>query len=341
MTIIDLICENVSYKYLFYLIGIALTFRYIVRGFTKDKEAKTTERKVNNVKSWMLIIHLIVFIICIILIFKIEIVFIFVSILCIPLYISILIIYFIQIVKNVRQVKGKEWNEFEINSFLSFSYFALLVFNENMQNNLKSFLITLEDNYQIIFECFALTMLVLKVFFISFFSLYGILIMIRNIGMIINKIFIKFNLHFKILKKIEKFFINNDWYFYNFILLNKYKKLKFLIPFLFIIDLIVLIICDMFVFLMYFIRCPILTIIIIVKYVYRFLKNIRDLNISFFTFKWFRIMIIFSIIFAYVILKLFNVNISQNVMDIFELISTVILIPLIFEQIFNIKEKSE
>ena len=339
MTIIDFICEDVSYTCLFYLIGIASISHYIVTSIIENKDVKSTNRKVNDVKRWMLIIHLIFHIICIILILKIELIFRFILILCIPLYISILSTLLIEILKNVRKIRKEEFNELEINSFLLFSYFTLLIFNKDMQNILKNSLIALGDTHHTIFECLALSLLVLKVFFISFFALYGTLMIIKNIIIVLNKISIKLNLRFKLLKYIEKFFINDDWYFYDFMLLNKYKKIKFLIPLLFIADLIILIICDIFIFLMYFIRYPILSIIIIVKYVYKFLNSIRNLNIAYFTFKWFRIMIIFSIIVTYIILKMFNINISQNIMDIFELISTVILIPLILEQIFNIREK--
>lgn len=92
----------------------------------------------------------------------------------------------------------------------------------------------------------ALVLLFLKIFFVSFFGLYAILIIIRNIEKIVSKILEKVHFHSKILKNIYFFFTNDDWYFYNFALLNKYKKIKFLIPFLFIIDIIILIVCDIF-----------------------------------------------------------------------------------------------
>lgn len=339
MTIIDLITENISYKYLFYSISIAFLLRYIVTDFIlANKKSKIENRKVNTIEGWMAIPHLTVLIICIILIVKVKTIYNFIAILCIPLYISILIIYFLQIIENVKQVKDREFNELEINSFLSFSLFILLVFTEKSQEFFKEFLQILEGAHPTFFQCFALIVLVLKTFFVSFFTLYSILIIIKNFKIIMNKILTKLNIKFNLYSKISNFFLNNDWYFYDFVLLKKYKKIKILIPILFIVDLTVLIICDIFTFLMYFIRYPILTLMVLFKYVCKFLKNIENLNISLFTFKWFRIMIIFSITLTYVMLKLFSINILPNIMDIFELISTVILIPLIFEQIFNITQ---
>lgn len=341
MIIIDLICESFSFKVLLILIAIAQLLRIFVVNDVKKKEANEKNRKDDTLKLWMVIIHFIVIISIGISIFKIKEVFYIIQILCIPFYISIVIMYFIQIVKNVKRVKKEEFNEFEINSFLYFSYFALIVFDENSRNVLENALGVLQNNNQTIFECLALVLLFSKIFFISFFGLYAILIIIRNIEKIVNNILEKVHFHSKILKNIYFFFTNDVWYFYNFALLNKYKKIKFLIPFLFIIDTIILIVCDIFAFIMYFIKYPILAIIIIFKYIYRLLNNIKNLNIATFTFKWFRIMIIFSISFEYIILKILKINVSQNIMDIFEIISTVILIPLIFEQLSTNKEKLE
>ena len=341
MIIIDLICESFSIKALLILIAIAQLLRIFVVNNVKSKESNEKNRKDNTVKLWMLIVHLIVLISIVISIFKIKEVLYIIQLLCIPFYIAIFIMCFIQIFKNVKRVKKEEFNEFEINSFLYFSYFVLIVFDENNQNVLENFLEVLQNNNQTIFECLVLVLLFLKIFFISFFGLYAILIIIRNMEKIVSKILDKVHFHSKILQNIYFFFTNDDWYFYNFALLNKYKKIKFLIPFLFIMDIIILIVCDIYAFLMYFIKNPIWAIIIIFRYIYRFLNNIKNLNIATFTFKWFRIMIIFSISFEYIILKILKINVSQNIMDIFEIISTVILIPLIFEQLSSNKEKLE
>lgn len=342
MTIIDLICEDFSIKFLLILIGIAQLLRIFTANNIEDKESNERNKKVNTINYWMLIIHLIVITCIFISILKIKVFFILIKLLCIPFYISIIIMCFIQIIKNVKKVKEKELNEFEINSFLYFSYSVLLVFNKNIQNELKNSLVILQNNHQIIFECIALVLLFFKTFFISFFGLYAILMIIRYIEKIICKLFGRVHFNFKLLKNVYDFFTNNDnWYFYDFVLLNKYKKIKLLIPFLFIIDLVILIICDIFYILMYLIKYPIWSIIIIFRYINRFFNNITNLNMAIFAFKWFRIMIIFSISFTYIILKILKINISQNIMDIYELISTVILIPLIFEQLFSNKEKLE
>ena len=341
MTILDIICEDTSLKYLFYIIAIAQILRNIVTFSDEEEKSKKQNRNINKVKHWMLIIHAVAFIIDIVLIFIIKPIFNLFQILCIIFNISIIIVCFIQIIKNVKSIKIKEFSKFEINSFLIFSYFIILVFNKEIINALRNALMILEVNHLTFYECLTLILLIIKVFFISFFGLYGMLIIIRNIGQVFSKFLEKLKYKPKFFKKIYDYIISDDMYFYDFVLLNKYKKIKVLIPLLFIVDLIILMICDMLIFFIFLIKYPILAIAIIIRYIHNFLCDIKNLNIASFTFKWFRIMIIFSITFTYIVLKLFKMNISSNIMEIFELISTVILIPLIFDQLFKFKEKKK
>ena len=341
MTIIDLICEDFSIKFLIILIGIVQLLHIFINNNIEDKESDVKNNKVHTIKPWMLIMHLIVLTGIFILILKIKILLNLITLLCIPFYISILIMCFIQIIKNVKKIRKEEFTEFETNSFLYFSYLVLLFFNKKIQGELENYLVLLQNNHQTIFECTTLILLFFKTFFLSFFGLYALLMIIRYFKKIINKLFSRVHINFKFFKKIYNLFTNDELYIYDFVLFNKYKKIKFLIPFLFVIDLTILIIYDILFILIFFIRYPIGIVIVIFRYINKFFNNITTLNISIFTFKWFRIMIIFSISFTYIILKILKINISQNIMDIFELISTVILIPLIFEQLFSNKEKLE
>ena len=341
MTIIDLICEDFSIKFLIILIGIVQLLHIFINNNIEDKGSDVKNNKVHTIKPWMLIMHLIVLTGIFILILKIKILLNLITLLCIPFYISILIMCFIQIIKNVKKIRKEEFTEFETNSFLYFSYLVLLFFNKKIQGELENYLVLLQNNHQTIFECTTLILLFFKTFFLSFFGLYALLMIIRYFKKIINKLFSRVHINFKFFKKIYNLFTNDELYIYDFALFNKYKKIKFLIPFLFVIDLTILIIYDILFILIFFIRYPIGIVIVIFRYINKFFNNITTLNISIFTFKWFRIMIIFSISFTYIILKILKINISQNIMDIFELISTVILIPLIFEQLFSNKEKLE
>lgn len=341
MALLDIIFENTSMIYLFCIVTIAQILQNKMNSPYEGENSNKQNRNIYKVKYWILIIHLIAFIIIGFLIFYINSLSHIFKILVILFFITIIISCFILIIKNVKNVSKSEFGNFEIDLFLNFAYFVVIVFYSDIKKNLQDTLIIIENNHMVLFECITLTLLILKVFFIVFLGLYGMLIIIKNIGIIFSKIKNKIKYKSRLLKSIYNYLIIDDLYFYDFVLLNRYKNIKVLLPLLFIIDLIVLMVCDMLMLFIFFIKYPILALIILIKNLHNYLCAIKNLSIASFAFKWFRIIIIFSITFTYIIIKVLKINISSSIMDIFEFISTVILIPLILDQLLKFKEKTK
>jgi len=333
---IELITNNTLFNYLYILITIVLIINYVVTNFiTKEDNNKSTiKREANPLKWWMGIIHISTLIIFIVLIFKIQILHTIMGILSFLCFLSMILIYFIQVCSISIKLKNKELNNIEILSFLYFPYLALLVFNKSNGNNINELLILFNNTYPTTFQCFFIFALLIKVFFLCFFTLYSIFILLKDLKTLLVYIKNKLDVKFQIYNNIFiKFLFSMDWYFYDFKFYEKYKKYKLLIPLLFFLDLIISIIVDIFTFYIYILRFPIWILTIGIKYFYNILVKICNSNIALFVFKWFRIVLIISILITYIILKTYNLNIKQPLMEIFELISTVILIPLILEQV--------
>jgi len=340
---VDLITDNTLLNYLSIFITVVLIIHYIVPKFInkQDKNKHIIKREVNSLKWWMAIIHIITLIIFIVLIFKIKILYNIIGLFCILWFTSMIFIYFIQVCIITIKLKNTELNNIEILSFLYFSYFALLIFNKSNGNYINELLILFNNTHPTAFQCFFILLLLIKIFFFCFFTLYSIFILAKDLKTLLVHIKNKINLKFKFdNNKLIKFLFSMDCYFYDFKFFEKYKTHKLLIPILFCLDLIISIIVDVFTYCIYFLRFPIWLITIAIKYFYNILIKICNSNTALFVFKWFRIVIIISILITYIILKTYNLNINQPLMEIFELISTVILIPLILEQISKIKNNN-
>ncbi len=172
MALLDIIFENTSMIYLFCIVTIAQILQNKMNSPYEGENSNKQNRNIYKVKYWILIIHLIAFIIIGILIFYINSLSHIFRILVILFFITIIISCFILIIKNVKNVSKSEFGNFEIDLFLNFAYFVVIVFYSYIKKILQDTLIIIENNHMVLFECITLTLLILKVFFIVFFLDY-------------------------------------------------------------------------------------------------------------------------------------------------------------------------
>ena len=172
----------------------------------------------------------------------------------------------------------------------------------------------------------------LLLIFLSIKIIFFIFCVITNISILASNTMNIFDKSFKKTKTIINSFINKDLYLplYKFNLSNKYNE-KFLI-----IDKIIFIITCPFILIIFFIFAGITDFLkLILKGILNFgnkLKKYLDNSNKLIT-KALKISLIFSLLIVYTV-AIYNPNIiSNNTKDVYELFTTVILIPFIYDSI--------
>lgn len=331
---------NFAYK----IIIPTLMLNFLVNKFSNNTSSiseKRISRKANPISFWMCIFHTLFIIILLYLYCKIELITIILNLCGLMIFFSIFVICFLQACIPTLKLQNRKLNYIETEIYLYISYFILLLFKEFPIIDLKQLLLSLYSNYFTIFQYIFIPLLLLKVFFICITIIYSCIILLKNFKIITKAVITKitFKINFKDNKLIQ-FLFSFNWYYYDFIIFTKYKQkhkhFKLLILFL---DLIIAFIIDILVFFIYLLRLPIWTFTLILNLLFNYLLKLSNIDLSIFVFKWFRIIFIFSILVTYIIIKIYNLEIQPAILDIFELIATVILIPFIIEQISKSNKK--
>lgn len=341
---LELITNKAIFEFLFNFITITLISHHIIITIVDEKKSKEDEEKTESnstsLRTWMGIMHLFSTIICIILIFKIPIFYKIFQILAIIFYISLLMLYFIQICFTSGIRKNTELNGIEIKSYLYFSSLFLLLINNSNTTRIYEILYLFSKNYSELFKNIFIIILLVEIFFFIFIVLYCLFIILKDIKalLLFIKKKIKINLNLKN-NRLVKFIYGTEMYYYDFYFYMKFRNKKILKIIFFCIDLVILIFMTFLSFLIWIIRFPLFTLTTFLKLIYYIIIRIVNTDTSLFVFKWFRIILIISILITYIILKINSLEISASTIEIFELISTVILIPLIWEQLSEIREK--
>ena len=330
---------NFAYSIVFFTLILNFCINKISN--TKNNVSKEKiERKANPISGWICIFHTLFIIILLILYLKIPIINTILNICCLMIFFSIFIICFLQACIPTLKQQNKNLNYIQTEIYLYCSCFTFLII-KNFSIIDSNHLLLLYNNHFTLFQYLFIPLLLLKIFFICITITYSCIILLKNFKTILKKVIKKINLiiNFKE-KKFIQFIFSLDWYFYDFIIFTKYKqKHKQFNLFIFIIDFFIAIIIDTIIFFIYLLRIPIWTFTIILNLLFNFLLKLSNIDLSIFVFKWFRIIFIFSILITYIIIKIYNFEIEPSILDIFELIATVILIPFIIEQISKSNKK--
>lgn len=259
------------------------------------------------------------------------------NILSVIYYISILFACFIYICFTSIFIKLDKFDNFEVNTYLSFTPLLLGTVKISNTSYIFELISNFQNTYTQFFEYFFIITLLIEFFFFIFMGLFNTFIILRDFKKIINT---KTPIHL-FLHKFRHWITSKDEFNYDFYFYKKYYHKVFCRLFLYLIDLTILFIVTVLTYLLLLIKLPIYLLLFLLEIFIIILSKVVNTEPAYFVFKWFRIVLIISTLCTYIIIKISNTTVSEIALNIFELLSTVILIPLIMDQLSDLKHKNK
>ena len=261
-----------------------------------------------------------------------------------------IITYFITITNRVLELRDNNINMFEACAFFILPIFCInFIKIQSIKETLENLMNIILIYNKFIYDVIIVITLLFVCFMYLFFTLVTVYFFIDNIKFFLKWISNRYNIEVKDEKIIEKFMKINLDIMFKCKLTNKYimwcekhsKYFKLFIIISILLDFVLIITKQLIVMLLELIKYMLTFVIYIYINIKRYILNLFKASLTEFIYKWFRIIIILSIVITYSILQLNQIVIEESVMNIFELVATVILIPLVFEQIGNIKKRKK
>lgn len=309
---------------------------------TKIKENSDWKRKSNTIVALIFVILLIIILIKLL---KIKSITLIIVIVVLYMYFVATIIYSTTVIKAVSDCNYTARTKKQKEAIQYFSLFICMLFMEGREllRNVTDFLF----NVDMIGELLAIILLTVKIIFVVFFAVINVFYLIENIIFIVKYISSKVSKREKrfSIKGVVNFIVDNEPdIFYNFYLTerilkyikNKPKRYNIL-KCIYILDLFICVIYIMRGLLYDVVKSIIFMTYQLGIYVLKFFKIIKNKTQKYFIFKWFKITIIISIMIMYIIIQ--NIEgISDVTINSFEFIGTALIIPLVLEQIMELKK---